>query len=106
MQSNSDTIELLSAAFPGMSIKGLISIGPQLVLNGALDASLKVSGELNAGVAVTWPRTEVYFPQDAAAKSAGSAPKDLTKDDEGSYGFDPIFNAQLDAEGNLDRKFS
>jgi hypothetical protein len=104
MQSNSDKIELLSAGFPGLSIKGLISIGPELALTGELDASLRVSGELNAGVAVGWPRTEVYFPQDEDAKSAGSAPKDLSDDDQQTYSFDPTFNAELTAEGNMARK--
>lgn len=49
MQSNSDRVELLTAGFPGLSIKGLISVGPEFSINGQLDASLKVSGELNAG---------------------------------------------------------
>ena len=62
-----------------------MSIGPELALTGELDASLRVSGELNAGVAVTWERTEIYFPQDAAAKAADQKPKDLTADDTGSY---------------------
>lgn len=103
MQSNSDKVELLTVGFPGLSIKGLISIGPELALSGELDASLKVSGELNAGVVVAWERTEVYFPQDEAAKDAGAAPKDLTCDDNQTYSFDPIFNAQLTAEGNMAR---
>ncbi|KAJ5705359.1 hypothetical protein N7536_001048 [Penicillium majusculum] len=100
MQSNSDRVELLSAGFPGLSIKGLISVGPELSLNGQLDASLKVSGELNAGVSVGWERTEFYFPQDVAAKKADIAPKDL-KDDDQTFSFEPVFDAQLTAEGNM-----
>lgn len=89
MQSNSDVIEIVRAGFPGLYIKGLISIGPELVLNGQMDVSLTVSGELNAGVAVGSSRTEVYFPPDAAIASA-----DVTPDEEevntGSHSFDNI----------------
>ncbi|KAJ5712178.1 hypothetical protein N7488_006334 [Penicillium malachiteum] len=101
MQSNSDTIELISATFPGMSIKGLISIGPELVLTGSLDASLSLYGEVNMGVSVGWPRTEIYFPQDSAAVRDSTAPKDLSEDDPQTYSFEPTFNGELTAEGNL-----
>ncbi|RDH30342.1 hypothetical protein BDQ94DRAFT_161391 [Aspergillus welwitschiae] len=93
--------ELFSLGFPGMSIKGLINIGPELALYGQLDASLQVSGELNAGVALLFKRTEVYFPQDAAGAAASVAPADLDDNDDATYSFDPTFDAQLTAEGNL-----
>ncbi|GLA42688.1 hypothetical protein AnigIFM63309_011235 [Aspergillus niger] len=84
-----------------MSIKGLINIGPELALYGQLDASLQVSGELNAGVALLFKRTEVYFPQDTAGAAASVAPADLDDNDDATYSFDPTFDAQLTAEGNL-----
>lgn len=104
MQSATGSAELFSLGFPGMSIKGLINIGPELALYGQLDASLQVSGELNAGVALLFKRTEVYFPQDAAGAAASVAPADLDDDDDATYSFDPTFDAQLNAEGNLARR--
>lgn len=104
MQSSTGSAELFSLGFPGMSIKGLINIGPELALYGQLDASLQVSGELNAGVALLFKRTEVYFPQDAAGAAASVAPADLDDDDDATYSFDPTFDAQLTAEGNLARR--
>lgn len=101
MQSDSGVIELFSAGFPGLSVKGLISIGPELALTGQLSASLQVSGELNAGVSLEWDRTEVYFPQDAAGEKASIAPKDLQSDDNQVYSFEPTFDASLTAQGNL-----
>lgn len=66
-QSTTGTVPIISGiTFPGLSIKGLISIGPELELMGRMDASLSISGELNAGVVASWPRAEVYFPQEMA----------------------------------------
>ncbi|KAJ5918124.1 hypothetical protein N7454_010499 [Penicillium verhagenii] len=101
MQSSTGSVELLSLGFPGMSIKGLISIGPELALYGQLDASLSMSGELNAGVALQFQRTEVYFPQDAAGTADSVAPADLDDQDSQTYSFDPTFDATLTAEGTL-----
>ncbi|KAJ5666169.1 uncharacterized protein N7477_008617 [Penicillium maclennaniae] len=50
IQSDIGVVELFSAGFPGLSVKGLISISPELALTGHLK----------------WDRTEVYFPQDVA----------------------------------------
>ncbi|GLA58752.1 hypothetical protein AtubIFM54640_008854 [Aspergillus tubingensis] len=101
MQSNASAVELFSAGFPGLSIKGLISIGPELALTGQMQASLQVSGELNAGVSLSWARTEVYFPQDVAGKKASVAPADLHPDNDQVYSFEPTFDASLTAQGNL-----
>ncbi|KAJ5907344.1 hypothetical protein N7495_000026 [Penicillium taxi] len=81
MQSSSGSVELFSLGFLGMSIKGLISIGPEMALYGQLDASLSISGELNTGVSVSFNRIEVYFPQDAAGKADSKDPADLNDND-------------------------
>ena len=101
MQSDTGVVELFSAGFPGLSVKGLISIGPELALTGQLAASLQVSGELNAGVSLKWDRTEVYFPQDVAGEKASIAPADLHSDNHQVYSFEPTFDASLTAQGNL-----
>ncbi|PYH81931.1 hypothetical protein BO82DRAFT_414323 [Aspergillus uvarum CBS 121591] len=101
MQSSTGSVELFSLGFPGMSIKGLISIGPELALYGQMDASLSISGELNAGIALEFQKTEVYFPQDAAGKADSVAPADLSDEQSQTYSFDPNFDATLTAEGNM-----
>ncbi|KAJ5653046.1 hypothetical protein N7490_000049 [Penicillium lividum] len=50
MQSDTGMVELFSAGFPGLSIKGLISISPELALTGQLAASLQVSVTLTPKV--------------------------------------------------------
>src|SRR5947209_5383394 len=101
MQSSTDSTELFSLGFPGMSIKGLISIGPELALYGQLDASLRVSGELNAGISVAFDRADVYFPQDAAGAADSIPPQGLNGDKSNSHSFSPSLNAKLTAQGNM-----
>uniref|UniRef100_A0A093VIR1 chitinase n=2 Tax=Talaromyces marneffei PM1 TaxID=1077442 RepID=A0A093VIR1_TALMA len=101
-QSTTGTQSIISGiTFPGLSIKGLISIGPELELTGKMDASLSISGELNAGVVASWPRAEVYFPQDDGGSDATIMPKDIVGDDPQTFSVDPIFDASLTAEGNM-----
>lgn len=105
-QTSSDEIDIISGVtFPGMSIKGLISIGPELALTGRMDASLVVSGELNAGIVVEWPKAEVFFPQDSDGKAQSKAPGKLKNGDDNdapnSFQVNPVFDASASAEGNL-----
>ncbi|KAJ5658730.1 CAZyme family GH18, partial [Penicillium longicatenatum] len=105
-QSTSGEIEIISGiTFPGMSIKGLISIGPALDLTGSMDTSLTVSGELNAGVVVSWPKAEVYFPQDSDGEAASITPgklSDTDGDDEpDTFSVTPRLDASVSASGTL-----
>ncbi|KAJ5204380.1 bacteriodes thetaiotaomicron symbiotic chitinase, partial [Penicillium cinerascens] len=101
-QSTTGTQSIISGiTFPGLSIKGLISIGPELELTGKLDASISISGELNAGVVASWPRAEVYFPQDDGGADATTMPEDINGDDPQTFSVEPIFDASLTAEGNM-----
>lgn len=68
--------------------------------------SLKVSGELNAGVSITWERVEAYFPQDSASAAADIIPgtlADSASDYGQTYVVEPELDATLSAEGNLAR---
>lgn len=105
-QTSSGEIDIISGvAFPGLSIKGLISIGPELALTGKLDASLVVSGELNAGFVVDWPKAEVFFPQNDEGKAASVPPSTLRNNDKKDapeqFQVTPQFEAAASAEGNL-----
>lgn len=107
VQTNSDVVDIISGVgLPGLSIKGLISIGPEFALTGSMDASLSVSGEINAGVSIGFDKTTVYFPNteeaasdDAEAGSDGNAVNDGTK----TYSMDASLDAAISATGNLAR---
>ncbi|KAL4954842.1 hypothetical protein BDW69DRAFT_193734 [Aspergillus filifer] len=105
-QTSSDEIDIISGVtFPGLSIKGLISIGPELALTGRMDASMVVSGELNTGLVVDWPKAEVFFPQDSDGKAASVPPSTLKNNDKkdapDQFQVTPKFEASASAEGNL-----
>lgn len=102
MQTHPDPVDIISGlTFPGLSVKGLISIGPEFALTGQMDASLSASGELNAGVALAWDRTSVYFPQDDGGAEASVEPTKLGEDDPKTYSFEPTFNAAVTAKGHM-----
>lgn len=110
IQTNSDVINIISGVtLPGLSIKGLINIGPEFDLTGSMDASLQVSGELNAGISVAWPKAEVFFPQDSDGTAATVAPGNLDDPDDPNkqtYSVVPTFDASIKAVGNLACKSS
>lgn len=91
--------------FSGMSIKGLIDIGPALAITGSIDISLIFAGELQAGVSANWKKTEIYFPQDSAGQDATVKPSGikpyLDQDDEPEYLITPEFEASATASGHI-----
>lgn len=108
VQTQSDTVDIISGiGFPGLSIKGLASVGPEFGLTGSMDTSLSVSGEINAGLSVSWDKSTVYFPQadggDAASTDPGSDGNALT-DTKHTYDVDATLDASLSASGNIARE--
>ncbi|KUI70319.1 Chitotriosidase-1 [Cytospora mali] len=103
VQTNSGDVDIVSGlTLPGLSIKGLISIGPTFALTGSMDTSLSVSGEINAGISVAWDRTEIYFPQDADGEAATVDPTDLDGDGyPQTYEVSPTLDATISAQGNM-----
>lgn len=107
VQTNSDVVDIISGiGLPGLSIKGLISIGPEFALTGSMDASLSVSGEINAGVSFVFDKTTVYFPNteeasadDAEAGADGNALNEKAQ----TYSMDASLDAAISANGNLAR---
>ncbi|RMJ27114.1 Glycosyl hydrolases family 18 [Aspergillus sp. HF37] len=101
-QSTTGEVALISGVgFPGLSVKGLVSLGPELEVTGRMDASLSVSGELNAGVVAGWPRAEVYFPQSPKGEDATVPPQEVEDGEPQTYSFEPVFDASLNAEGHM-----
>lgn len=110
VQTNSDTVDIISGiGFPGLSIKGLISIGPEFALTGSMDASLSVSGEINAGLSVGFDKTTVFFPNTEAASEDSSEPGSegdtAMSDYTPTYDVEASLDAALSAEGNLARMY-
>jgi hypothetical protein len=110
VQTSSDTVDIISGlGLPGLSIKGLISIGPEFALTGSLDASLSLSGEINAGISVAFDKTTVYFPntEDASADDSepGSDGSTALNDFTPTYSVEPTLDASIEAAGNLARTY-
>lgn len=49
-------------AFPGLSVKGLVRIGPQFDLYGQIDTYLRMSGSVELGVVISFDAVEVSTP--------------------------------------------
>ncbi|KAJ8130004.1 hypothetical protein O1611_g3626 [Lasiodiplodia mahajangana] len=106
VQTNTEEVYLISGVgFPGLSIKGLISIGPELDVTASMDASLSVSGVVDAWVVAEWDTASVYFPQDEGGKDASEEPGEngdaLEDGSSPSYTITPTLEASVEAEGHL-----
>ncbi|KAH8891138.1 hypothetical protein GQ53DRAFT_687387, partial [Thozetella sp. PMI_491] len=51
-------------SYPGLAIKGIAAVGPTLDVYGEVRGDLNVHGEMKAGVRVTFPKAQAYWPQD------------------------------------------
>ncbi|OJJ36372.1 hypothetical protein ASPWEDRAFT_108842 [Aspergillus wentii DTO 134E9] len=104
-QSTTGEADLIDGIpFSGLSIKGLINIGPELGVTGSIDTSLTFAGELQAGVGVEFQKTEVYFPQDSDAKDATVKPSGLRDNDrekEPAFLVTPMFESSATASGHI-----
>ncbi|PHH75536.1 hypothetical protein CDD82_4401 [Ophiocordyceps australis] len=68
MQYRSERKQLIDTiTYPGLAIKGIVSIGPTFDLYGQIIGKITVSGQLHAGAHLQVSKAEVYWPQDAAA---------------------------------------
>ncbi|KAI7241261.1 glycoside hydrolase family 18 protein [Hortaea werneckii] len=70
MQAGTERKKLIDTlSYPGLSVKGLATVGPTLDLYGQISGVIQLKGEMRAGVQVDFPKTEVYWPQDDDASA-------------------------------------
>ncbi|PHH65090.1 hypothetical protein CDD81_3488 [Ophiocordyceps australis] len=68
MQYKSEKKQLIDTiSYPGLAIKGIVSVGPTFDLYGQIIGKITVSGQLHAGAHLQVSKAEVYWPQDADA---------------------------------------
>jgi chitinase len=51
-------------SYPGLAVKGIASVGPTLDVYGEVRGDLNIHGEMKAGARITFPKSQVYWPQD------------------------------------------
>ncbi|KAJ3495219.1 hypothetical protein NLG97_g3552 [Lecanicillium saksenae] len=93
---NSPTKRLITTlTYPGLSIKGIATVGPSLDLWGRIDGSLRVSGNIKAGVSYTFSPIDVYLPNEDRSHDSASTELSNSNVDEG---LQPTFEANVKAE--------
>jgi hypothetical protein len=83
-------------AYPGLSIRGIATVGPSLDLWGQIEASLTISGQLKVGAQYVFEPVELYLPNnDETHDRASDQLNDLDTD---QAGISPVFQANVRAE--------
>ncbi|KAJ5089843.1 hypothetical protein N7532_008527 [Penicillium argentinense] len=92
-------------SYPGLSIKGIATVGPSLDIYGRIRGSVTLSGHAKAGARVHFGRAELYFPQD---EEGTKCDKDYDKisdiksqQQRPKTGLEPQFFASAQASANL-----
>ncbi|KAF3941633.1 hypothetical protein ABW19_dt0210410 [Dactylella cylindrospora] len=102
VQSTSGDYKIVNGVtWPGLSIKGLIRIGPQLDVTARVDTSVSISGKAVAGFAVGFNAFEIAFPQNSEGKGASTNPSKLNKDNHQIFSVDQTLKAEIRAEGHV-----
>ncbi|OQD79993.1 hypothetical protein PENANT_c040G10948 [Penicillium antarcticum] len=92
-------------AYPGLSIKGIATVGPSLDIYGRIRGSVTLNGQAKAGARVHFGRVELYFPQDEEG-TKGDTDYDKIEDiksqqERPKTGLEPQFYASAQASANL-----
>jgi hypothetical protein len=82
--------------YPGLSIKGIATVGPSLDLWGQIEASIKVSGQVRIGAEYTFEPVELYLPNNDETRDRASDKLDGLDTDQ--TGISPVFQANVRAE--------
>lgn len=85
-----------TVAYPGLSIKGIATVGPSLDLYGRIEGHITVSGQLKVGAKYTFDSVEVYLPNDEETHDRAS--DQLMSFDKDEKGYEPVFQANVRAE--------
>ncbi|KAI0197886.1 hypothetical protein F4808DRAFT_473454 [Astrocystis sublimbata] len=83
-------------AYPGLSIKGIATVGPSLDLYGRIEGRITVSGQLKVGAKYTFDSIEMYLPNDDRTHDRAS--DKLMAFDKNQQGIAPVFQANVKAE--------
>ncbi|KAI0439807.1 hypothetical protein F4803DRAFT_568057 [Xylaria telfairii] len=83
-------------AYPGLSIKGIATVGPSLDVYGRIEGRITVSGQLKVGAKYTFDAVEMYLPNDEGTKDRASS--QLMSLDKNEQGIAPVFQANVKAE--------
>lgn len=83
--------------YPGLSIKGIATVGPSLDLLGQIYGKITVSGNLKVGAKYTLDPIEMYMPNDDKTREKASNKVDFSKD----TGLQPVFQAGVRASVGL-----
>jgi len=81
--------------YPGLSIKGIATVGPSLDLWGQLAGSITVSGNMKVGAKYTMDPIEMYMPNDDNTRQKASSK--MEKFDKDQKGLSPVFQAGVKA---------
>jgi hypothetical protein len=81
--------------YPGLSIKGIATVGPSLDLWGQLAGSITVSGNMKVGAKYTMDPIEMYMPNDDNTQQKASSK--MEKFDKDQKGLSPVFQAGVKA---------
>ncbi|KAJ9481815.1 hypothetical protein VN97_g11646 [Penicillium thymicola] len=92
-------------AYPGLSIKGIATVGPSLDIFGRIRGSVTLNGQAKAGARVHFGRAELYFPQGEDG-TKGATDYDKIKNiksqrERPKTGLEPQFFASAQASANL-----
>ncbi|PGH27225.1 hypothetical protein AJ80_01182 [Polytolypa hystricis UAMH7299] len=109
MEYKSPRIKIIDTlSYPGLAIKGIAAVGPTLDMYGSMEAGAKVAGKLKAGAKITFPKYEMYFPQNAdSEKLEKFLPPSSDKEERaGGTEMVPILDASVEANVHIDFKIT
>ncbi|OAF98482.1 uncharacterized protein CC84DRAFT_1075110, partial [Paraphaeosphaeria sporulosa] len=94
LEYESEVKKLISTiTYPGLSIKGIATVGPSLDLLGQIYGKITVAGNLKVGAKYTMDPIEMYMPNDDKTREKASNKVQFSKD----AGLQPIFEAGVQA---------
>ncbi|KAI1817870.1 hypothetical protein GGS20DRAFT_582126 [Poronia punctata] len=83
-------------AYPGLSIKGIATVGPSLDIYGRIEGRITASGQLKVGAKYTFDAVEMYLPNDEGTRDRAS--DKLQSFDRNEQGIAPVFQADVKAD--------
>ncbi|KAL2829474.1 hypothetical protein BDW59DRAFT_178440 [Aspergillus cavernicola] len=109
MQYNSPRIKIIDTlSYPGLAIKGIAAVGPTLDLYASMEAYARIAGKLTGGAKITFPRYEMYFPQNDDSEEFQRFLEPSRDDEQRAGGTEmaPILDASVEADVHIDFKLT